>query len=242
ANSHTGSIAGSLDIYKSVFKQTGVIFADQIMEFIYLIKGAQYLLPLPDSDPLRAGIISGGGGFVVHLTDLCEKHGINVVDLQTEPNGPKLIEDISEHLPFYWSHNNPVDMVATNNPNAYQNVMKLMLDSDCFDVIFTMTFATFHERIKMLKPVNESGKKMKEMMMSRGGDMINQIVDGEIKLAHSQPNKKLIYVSLTPSLGNPIYDKYDENQVMVFGGNFDTGAIVLSKLHDYQRFINHSSS
>ena len=28
ANSHTGSIAGSLDIYKSLFKQTGVISAD----------------------------------------------------------------------------------------------------------------------------------------------------------------------------------------------------------------------
>ena len=239
ANSHTGSIAGSLDIYKSVFKQTGVIFADQIMEFIYLIKGAQFLLPLPNSDPLRVGIVSGGGGFVVHLTDLCEKHGINVVDLHTEPNGPKLIEDISEHLPFYWSHNNPVDMVATNNPNAYQNVMKLMLDSDCFDVIFTMTSATFHERIKMLKPENESGKKMKEMMMSRRDDMLDQIVDHEINLALSNPNKKLIYVSLTPSLGNPIYDKYDDNQVMVFGGNFEIGAIVLRKLHDYQKFVNH---
>ncbi|GAF86571.1 unnamed protein product, partial [marine sediment metagenome] len=123
ANSHTGSIAGSLDIYKSVFKQKGVISADQIEQFIYLIKGAQYLLPLPTSDRLRAGIISGGGGFVVHLTDLCEKNGINVVDLRTERNGPKLIDDISKHLPFYWSHNNPVDLVATRNPNAYRNVI-----------------------------------------------------------------------------------------------------------------------
>ena len=241
ANSHTGSIAGSLDIYKSVFKQTGVIFADQIMEFIYLIKGAQYLLPLPNIDPLRAGIISGGGGFVVHLTDLCEKHGINVVDLNTEPNGPKLIEDISKHLPFYWSHNNPVDMVATNNPDAFQNVMELMLNSDCFDVIFTMTSATFLERIKMLKPDNEYGKRMKEMMMRRGSDRLDQVADYEIKLALSHPEIKIIYVSLTPSLGNPIYDKYDENQVMVFGGNFETAAIVLKKLHDYQKFIDHSS-
>ncbi len=241
ANSHTGSIAGSLDIYKSVFKQTGVIYAEQIMDFIYLIKGAQNLLPLPESYPLRAGIISGGGGFVVHLTDLCEKHGVNVVDLNTEPNGPKLIEDISKYLPFYWSHNNPVDMVATNNPNAYQNVMELMLNSNCFDVIFTMTSTTFLERIKMLKPENEAGKKMKEMMMSRRADRLNQIVDHEINLARSHPNNKIIYVSLAPSLGNPIYDKYDENQVMVFGGNLETAAIVLRKLHDYQKFINQSS-
>jgi len=242
ANSHTGSIAGSLNMYKSVFKQTGVINADQIMEFIYLIKGAQYLLPLPNSDPLRAGIISGGGGFVVHLTDLCEMNGINVVDLNTEPNGSKLIEDISKHLPFYWSHNNPVDMVATNNPNAYQNVMELMLNSDCFDVIFTMTSTTFIERVKMLKPDNEAGKKMKEMMMSSRTGRLNQIAEHEINLVRSHPNKKIIYVSLTPILGNPIYDKYDENQVMVFGGNLETAAIVLRKLHDYQKFINQSYS
>ena len=69
--------------------------------------------------------------------------------------------------------------------------------------------------------------------------MLDQIVDHEINLALSNPNKKLIYVSLTPSLGNPIYDKYDDNQVMVFGGNFEIGAIVLRKLHDYQKFVNH---
>ncbi|MFX1281485.1 MAG: CoA-binding protein [Promethearchaeota archaeon] len=240
ANSHTGSIAGSLDMYKSVFKQTGVILADQLMEFLYLIKGAESLLPLPIRDPLRAGIVSGGGGIIVHLTDLCEKHGINVVDLNTEPNGPKLIEDISKHLPFYWSHNNPVDMVATRNPHAYENVIELMLNSDCFDVIFTMTNTTFIERTDRLKPFNETGKQMKEMMMMMRGDNLDQIAENEIEIVKNHPNKKLIYISLSPSLGNPIYDIYDENQVLVFGGNLETAAIVLRKLHNYQKFINHT--
>ncbi|MFX1377192.1 MAG: CoA-binding protein [Promethearchaeota archaeon] len=241
ANSHTGSIAGSLDMYKSVFKQSGVIYADQIMEFIYLIKGAQFLLPLPDRDPLRAGIISGGGGFIVHLTDLCEKHGINVVDLNTEPNGPKLIEDISKHLPFYWSHNNPVDMVATNNPNAYQEIIELMLNSDCFDVIFTMSSASFLERMNMLKPDNEVGKKMKEIMIAGRADRFVQMMDEEINLVLDHPNKRIIYISLAETFGNPMYDKYDENKIMVFGGNIDMATIVVKKLHDYQKFISHTS-
>ncbi|MFX1478358.1 MAG: CoA-binding protein [Promethearchaeota archaeon] len=241
ANSHTGSIAGSLDIYKSLFKQVGIINADQILEFVYLIKGAQYLLPLPNTNPLRAGIISGGGGFVVHLTDLCEKHGIKVVDLNLEPNGPKLIEDISKYLPFYWSHNNPVDMVATRNPNAFQNVIELLLKSDCFDVIFTMTSATFLERMDSLKPFNDYGKRMKEMMLMSRGDQLNQTVDYEINLSRKYPEKKLIYISLTPTLGNPLYDKYDENHIMVFGGDFEIAAIVLKKLHKYQRFVSKNS-
>ncbi|MFX0028797.1 MAG: CoA-binding protein [Candidatus Hermodarchaeota archaeon] len=237
ANSHTGSIAGSVDIYKSVCKQTGVIYTEQVTDFIYLVKGAQYLLPLPNSDPLRVGIISGGGGMGVHLTDLCEKHGINVVDLNLEPNGPKLIKDISEHLPFYWSQNNPIDMVATNNPFAFNKVMDLMVNSDCFDVIFTMTGATFLERVNLLKPDNEAGKKLKELMVSRQRGGFDQIAEEEIKICKEHPDKKILYISLTPSLGNPTFDKYDENQIMVFGGNLEIAAVVLKKLHEYQKFI-----
>ncbi|MHA2391062.1 MAG: CoA-binding protein [Promethearchaeota archaeon] len=238
ANSHTGSIAGSLDIYKSVFKQTGVIYAENIEQFLYLIKGAQYLLPLPNKDRLRAGILSGGGGFVVHLTDLCEKHGINVVDLNTEPNGPKLIKQISEYLPFYWSHNNPVDMVATRNPNAYQNVMKLMLESDCFDAILTMTSITFIERMSMLEPINQYGKKMKEMMSMRRSERLEEVMQREIDVAHNYPDKKLVYITFSSSLGNPIYRKFDENKVMVLGGNPENAPIVLKKLHEYQKFVS----
>ena len=237
ANSHTGSIAGSLDIYKSVFKQTGVMLADQIEQFIYLVKGAQYLLPLPTNGRLRAGIISGGGGFVVHLTDLCTKHGINVVDLRTEPNGLKLIEEISKHLPFYWSHNNPVDLVATRDSNAYRNVTELMLKSDCFDIILTMSSTSFLDRMKLLKPLNEYGKKMVEMMMQRAGDRYEEVIESEIELCKRFPDKKIIYISFTSNMGSSSLSRYDENKIMVFGGNPENAAIVLSKLHNYQNYI-----
>ncbi len=238
ANSHTGSISGSLDIYKSLFKQTGVISADQIEQFIYLVKGAQYLLPLPTNGRLRVGIVSGGGGFVVHLTDLCEKHGLNVVDLRTEPNGPKLIEDISKHLPFYWSHNNPVDMVATGNPNVYQTVTELMLNSDCFDVIITMSSLTFLDRMKYLKPINEIGKKMAELMRLRASDRHDKGFENEIELKRKFPDKRIIYISFGSSLESLTLEKYDENKIMVFGGNPENSAVVLKKLHEYQKFIN----
>lgn len=238
ANSHTGSIAGSLGMYKSVFKQTGVISADQIEQFIYLVKGAQYLLPLPTNGRLRAGIVSGGGGFVVHLTDLCEKNGINVVDLRTEPNGPKLIEEISKHLPFYWSHNNPVDLVATRNPNAYRNIMELMINSDCFDVILTMSSARFIDRMNMLNPTNDYGKKLVQMMLDRMGSRHDMAIENEIELCRKYPDKKIIYIAFTSSYGGLSMQKYDENKIMVFGGSPENGPIVLKKLHDYQKFVN----
>ncbi len=243
ANSHTGSIAGSMDIYKSVFKQTGVILADQIEQFIYLVKGAQYLLPLPTNGRLRAGIISGGGGFVVHLTDLCTKHGIDVVDLRTAPKGLELIDEISKLLPFYWSHNNPVDLVATRDSNAYRNVTELMLKSDCFDVIITMSSTSFLDRMKLLKPINEFGKKMVEMMMSGAGDRYEKTIESEINLCQRFPDKRIIYISFSSSLGGSTSSRYDDNKIMVFGGNPENAAIVLNKLHTYQNFIkSHGKS
>jgi len=238
ANSHTGSIAGSLDIYKSVFKQTGVIYTDSVMEFIYLTKGAQYLLPLPNIERLRAGIISGGGGFVVHLSDLCERQGINVVDLRTEPNGPQLIEDISKLLPFYWSHNNPIDLVATNDFTLYQKIMDLMLSSECFDVILTMTSASLLERIKTMKPLNDYGIKLKEMMIPVLSKRMEDTVENEINLSLKYPNKRIIYISLGVSPNDPLFEQYDENKILVAGGDLSLAPIVLRKLHEYQKFIN----
>ena len=48
------------------------------------------------------------------------------------------------------------------------------------------------------------------------------------------------FISLNPTIGNPIYDKYDENKIMVFGGNFETAAIVLKKIHDYQKKVDRN--
>jgi len=239
ANSHTGSIAGSLNIYKSVFKQTGVIYSDQIMEFIYLVKGAKFLLPLPNRDHLRAGIISGGGGFVVHLSDLCDKHGIEVVDLNTAPNGPKLVEDISKVLPFYWSKNNPVDLVATGNPLVYKNVTELMFASKCFDIMITMSHSGLAARAAKMKPDNEFGVRMKQMMMSFSGDRFKKMAQSEIEMYKNNPDTKIIYVSFDPGMADEIYD---ENEVLVVSGNPEFATIVLEKLHEYQKFVNATTS
>lgn len=241
ANSHTGSIAGSLNIYKSVFRQTGVIFADLLEEFVFLIKGAQYILPLPNDDRLRVGIISGGGGFVVHMTDLCERQGLNVVDLRKEPNGPKLIEDISELLPFYWSHNNPVDLVATNDFTIGQKVTRLMLKSGCFDVLITSTGAGFQERLRALKPINEFGERLKNIILPAMEKRLNGLIDFEIDICNEFPDKPIIYISFGSTMNNPMFDKYEENKIFVTSSP-NIATAVLKKLHDYQKYINSTSN
>jgi hypothetical protein len=90
----------------------------------------------------------------------------------------------------------------------------------------------------MLEPINEYGKKMKEMMSMRRSERLEEVMQREIDVAHNYPDKKLVYITFSSSLGNPIYRKFDENKVMVFGGNPENAPIVLKKLHEYQKFVS----
>ena len=75
-------------------------------------------------------------------------------------------------------------------------------------------------------------------MLHRMGDRHDQAVENEIELCQAFPDRKLIYISFTSGLGGLTLEKYDENKIMVFGGNPENGPIVLKKLHDYQKYIN----
>ncbi|NVM01997.1 MAG: hypothetical protein HWN67_06655, partial [Candidatus Helarchaeota archaeon] len=238
ASSHTSSISGSIDIYKSVFKQTGVIYADNIMEFLYLVKGALYLLPFPINDPLRIGILSAGGGFGVILSDLCEKQGLDVVDLNKHPKGPRLIDEISKYLPFYWSRGNPIDLVATIDFNLLPKVLKIVLKYNIFDIVITQTSVVYDEMVNAFHPVNERGKKMKEMMAPILQGMANEISKKEINSCLKFPDKKIIFISPIPVFTNPAFDRYDENKILIFGGNPEICTIVLRKLHEYQKYVD----
>ncbi|MFX0133960.1 MAG: CoA-binding protein [Candidatus Hodarchaeota archaeon] len=242
ASSHTASLGGSIDIYRSAFKQTGVIYAENVTEFMYLTKAALFLLPLPDHDPLRVGIVTGGGGFGVILADLAEKHGFDVIDLQKHPDGPKVIEEISKHgrLPFYWSKNNPVDMVATRGASG-RKIIEIMLEYGPFDLIFTQTSVGFFSIVELFKPPTEFSKKMVTMMQSVAKERVDKSLKKEIALHQENrlkyPDKKIIYISPTSTLTNPHYQKYDENKIMVFGENPELGCIVIKKLHNYQKYV-----
>ncbi|HEC38244.1 MAG TPA: hypothetical protein ENI29_08405 [bacterium] len=92
--------------------------------------------------------------------------------------------------------------------------------------------------MKLLKPLNEYGKKMVEMMMQRAGDRYEEVIESEIELCKRFPDKKIIYISFTSNMGSSSLSRYDENKIMVFGGNPENAAIVLNKLHNYQNYVN----
>jgi acyl-CoA synthetase (NDP forming) len=81
ASSHTGSLAGSPEIWTAIFKQTGVV---QVADFDELLNATLALAYSPPPSKKGITIITNSGGFSVLETDLCVKSGLEVPQFDAE--------------------------------------------------------------------------------------------------------------------------------------------------------------
>ncbi|OGN97854.1 MAG: hypothetical protein A2Z77_02240 [Chloroflexi bacterium RBG_13_51_36] len=102
ASSHTGSLAGSPEIWSSLFKQAGAV---QVGDFDELLDAALALSCVPLPAGKGTAIITNSGGFSVVETDLCVKAGLEV------PQFTKgTIAELRKMVPIAGtSINNPLD-------------------------------------------------------------------------------------------------------------------------------------
>jgi len=122
AFSHTGSMAGSDDIYTAAFKQVGVIRAKTIEE-LFDVALALSTQPLPKDN--KVAILTSGGGAGILAADYCEEVGLEVVNLSD--NTRKRLEEI---LPPCASSLNPIDTVGFANYKLFKNVIEILLSEE----------------------------------------------------------------------------------------------------------------
>lgn len=133
AASHTGSLAGSDQIYDAFFKQTGIVRANDYEDIISFSK-------LFLSGKLPAGrntvIITSSGGRGINEADRCEANGLHIV-----PLGEKTKEKIKQLIPVYGSASNPIDLTAAasvTNPELFITPLKALIeDPEVDNIVFT---------------------------------------------------------------------------------------------------------
>jgi len=102
ASSHTGSVAGSPEIWRSLFRQGGVI---QVEDFDELLDTSLALSCVRLPSGKGTAIITNSGGFSVLETDLCVKAGLEVPQFTQET-----ITELRKMVPVAGtSINNPLD-------------------------------------------------------------------------------------------------------------------------------------
>ncbi len=165
ASSHTGALAGSADVWRAMFKQAGVIEADDIKRmFNYARLLAEQ--PLPKGN--RVGVITNGGGFGVIASDVIEGHNLELASLEK-----KTINKIKKHVPEYAVVKNPVDLVGDADAQRYEIALDALMDDKNVDIILVLIlFQTAGVQSEIIDVIaNKSDIKKKPIIsFSAGGD------------------------------------------------------------------------
>lgn len=116
ASSHTGSLAGSDEIYDAVFLQSGVLRVETVEElFDYAVSFSQQ--PLPKGN--RVAIVTNAGGPGIMATDAAIRHGLQLAKFE-----PATVEELKRELPITANVNNPVDVIGDARHDRYEAAIR----------------------------------------------------------------------------------------------------------------------
>jgi acetyltransferase len=119
ASSHTGALAGSDEVYDSVFMQSGVLRVETIEElFDYAVAFAHQ--PLPKGN--RIAIVTNAGGAGILATDAAVRYSLQLAPLNQETQ-----QKLRTLLPPTANVANPVDMTGEPNELRYETVLRTVL-------------------------------------------------------------------------------------------------------------------
>jgi acetyltransferase len=151
--SHTGSLAGSYEIYKTAFNQSGVILAETVEDLFDLAK-AFTTQPICDNN---IAIVTNGGGCGVLCADHCSSLGVKLVELK-KSTITKLDKTGKMH-PAY-SRKNPLDIVGDALPERYEAAITTLLEEDYVSgLIVIQTLQTMTNPQEDARVIIEAHKK-----------------------------------------------------------------------------------
>jgi acetyltransferase len=130
AASHTGSLAGSDEIFDAIMRQCGVLRAENVEEAFNWCK---FLANTPFPAGENTVIVTNGGGIGVMATDACEKFGVRLYD-----DTLTLKEIFSTVTPEFGSTKNPVDLTGGATSSHYRSALEEALKSDQIDSVIAL--------------------------------------------------------------------------------------------------------
>jgi acetyl coenzyme A synthetase (ADP forming)-like protein len=166
ASSHTGSIAGSHEVYMAAFRQAGVIAVRSIRE---AFQAAELLASEGYPKGVRAVVITNAGGFAVLSSDYAQRFGIDLIRFS-----PELVENLNAVLPADWSRQNPIDMVGDSSAERYARTFDVMIkNQDLWDIAFVIAVpSSISDPLRVANEVVRFSKHTHKMIVGCiiGGD------------------------------------------------------------------------
>ncbi|MBW1716063.1 MAG: acetate--CoA ligase family protein [Deltaproteobacteria bacterium] len=128
--SHTGSLAGTDEVFDAIMRQSGVLRAESLQDAFDWCKFLSNN-PLPHGE--NTVIITNGGGVGVMTADACEKYGVRLYD-----DVPALGEIFSDIIPDFGSTKNPIDLTGQATTSEFDGALNAALKSDTIDAVIAL--------------------------------------------------------------------------------------------------------
>lgn len=174
AASHTGSLAGSLDVFDALCRQSGALRVPTLDDLVDLAVAFHFLPP-----PAGKGVavVGAGGGTSVLAADAIDAAGLEV---------PPLPEEVQAELRRFTpvagtSVRNPLDVMSIFETEQFVTTMRLAAQADVIDMVLFHTNFDWRRR-------------------GADGSRLNETVQNLIRAGEASP--KPIAVSVKPALSS----------------------------------------
>ena len=141
--SHTGSLAGSYELYRAAFAQSGIL---EVIEPSELIDAAKAISVLPPSKGGKVALVTHTAGPSLVITEVLERYGIKLSVFSEETK-----RRIQEAVPVKITVQNPCDLlgVAYVLPELYGIVGGIILEDSDVDALIAVYAPSFQPEARL---------------------------------------------------------------------------------------------
>ncbi len=167
ASTHTGSMAGSSEVFKAAMKQCGARSVDSLKELI----NSSITYEQSGLIGNKALIITNAGGPGILVTDALVNNDFIIPTLPK-----KVVKELNNKLiRINWSKHNPIDIVGDATAKRYTNTLRVINKYDFYDfIIIILTPQAMSEPLMTAKEIIKVNKKVFTCMI--GGESVNKAI------------------------------------------------------------------
>ncbi|MDT7902061.1 MAG: acetate--CoA ligase family protein [Acidianus sp.] len=191
---HTGSLAGSYEVFKAAIKTVGGIFVEDLSDFLNLTRF------VTSPEPIKGDIlvVTNSGGHGVLTSDAISRNGLNMVDIPD-----RIKDELRKILPVTSLPKNPLDLSGDAGRDRYAEAMKIVQDLDCTKLVIVQSLpvVSCSEVAKVL--LNYKGKGVVGVMMGVDEDSALRILESASIPAFNFPEAAIRAIRYLTSKPNP---------------------------------------
>lgn len=129
-SSHTGSLAGSAEVFKTAMRQAGITIAKDVNQMFNLMMGFSWA-KIPQGK--RVAIITNAGGPGIIATDEIIKSGLEMAEISEDS-----IKAMRQLLPDNASLHNPIDVIGDALAERYKAPIDILMKDEGVDIVLVV--------------------------------------------------------------------------------------------------------